>query len=114
MTSQKIKLSPKELLTYENITKDFDLIKFEKETTKKMKIRYNNPDDEEKKIIVESLDDIISVRSRDLNIEQKSSQYIKLTFNIPKTLGIYTSNVIVKNLNKGEIEEILRFHIQVI
>ena len=113
MASQKIKLSPKELLTYENITKDFDL-KLDKETTRKKKIRYNNPDDEDKNFVVESLDDIITIRSKEMYIEQKSSEYIKLTFNIPNTLGRYTSSVIVKNKDKGEIEEILRFNILVV
>ena len=114
MASQKIKLSPKELLTYQDITKDFDLIKFEKGTIIKKKIRYNNPDDEDKNFVVESLDDIITIRSKEMYIEQKSSEYIKLTFNIPNTLGRYTSSVIVKNKDKGEIEEILRFNIQVV
>ena len=108
------KLNPNDLLKYENITKDYNNINIKKETSKKMKLRYNNPDDENKNLVIESLDDIIFVRNRELFIPQKASEFIRLTFNIPKTLGIYTSNVIIWNKNNGEIEEILRFHIQVI
>ena len=114
MISNITKLNKKELLKYENITKDFDELTFERDSSKKLKIRYNNPDDEDKYFIIESLDDIIFVRNKEMKIEEKSSEYIRLTFNIPKTLGIYTSNVIVKNKITGEIEEILRCHMQVI
>ena len=113
MITQKIRLDPNDL-KYEDITKDFELLKFRQEASKKMKIRYNNPDDEDKTFIIESTDDIIFVRNKELNIEQKSSEYIRITFNMPKTLGTYTASVIVKNKKTGEIEEILRFHMQVV
>ena len=113
MLTQKVKLNSEELLKYEDITKDFELLKFKQEASKKMKIRYNNPDDENKSLIVESSDDIIYVRNRELNIESKTSEYIRLTFNMPKTLGNYTACIFVKNKDNGEIEEILRFHMQV-
>ena len=102
-----------ELLKYENITKDFDMLTFQRNISKKMKIRYNNPEDIDKNLVVESSDDIIYVRNRDMFIEQKTSEYIRLIFNIPNTIGIYTSTVTVKDKNSGEIEEILRFHIKV-
>ena len=102
-----------DLLKYENITKDFDMLTFTRGESKKMKIRYNNPEDIDKNLVVESSDNIITVRNRDMFIEQKTSDYIRLIFNIPNTLGIYTSNVTVKDKNSGEIEEILRFHIKV-
>ena len=102
------------VLKYEDITKDFELLKFKQEASKKMKIRYNNPDDVDKSFIVESTDSLIFVRNKEMNIEQKSSEYIRLTFNMPKTLGTYTASVIVRNKNTREIEEILRFHMEVV
>ena len=101
------------LLKNEKITKDYNTIKFKPETSKKMKFRYNNPDDEDKTILVESLDDIIEIRSKEVKIEQKNGKFIKLTFNIPKTPGNYKPVVIVTNQRNGEIEEILRFNIYV-
>ena len=102
-----------DLLKYENITKDFDMLTLSRGEPKKMKIRYNNPEDIDKHLVVESSDDIISVKDRDMILEQKTSEYIRLTFHTPNTLGIYTSSVTVKDKNSGEIEEILRFHIKV-
>ena len=113
MKTRKVKLNPDESLKYEDITKDFDLLRFKQEQSKKMKIRYNNPDDEQKTMIIESSDDIIQVRTTELNIEAKTSEFIRLCFNMPKTLGNYTSCVYVRNKDNGEIEEILRFHMQV-
>ncbi len=112
MDSQKF--NENDLLKYKEITKEFDLLKFEKNISKKMKIRYNNPDDNDKNLIVESLDDVIFVRNKEMFIEQKSSEFIRLTFNIPNTLGTYTAHVIVKDKYNGEIEEILKFKIRVV
>ena len=113
MLTKKLKLSPEDALKYEDITKDFDLLRFQQEASKKMKIRYNNPDDDQKTMIIESSDDIIQVRTKEINIEPKTSEFIRLTFNMPKTMGNYTACVIVKNKDNDEIEEILRFHMQV-
>ena len=97
----------------EEITKDFPLLKFKPEMTKKMKVRYNNPDDFNKNFIIESTDDIINIRNKEISIESKSSEFIRLTFVMPKTFGNYTASVIVKNKDINQIEEILRFHMQV-
>ena len=107
------KLTNEELLKYENITKDYPPLKLKPETSKKMKFRYNNPDDEDKHIIVESNDEIIEVRSKEVIIEQKNGKFIKLTFHAPKTLANYKPIVVIRNKRNGEIEEILRFNIYI-
>ena len=110
----KKKMTKDQLLELEDITKEFDKLIMRKQTKKKMKIRYNNPEDEDKYILVESLDDIIEVKKEEIHIEEKTGEYIKLMFNIPKTEGTYKAHVLVKNKKDGKIEEVLKFNIQVV
>ena len=114
MNIKEKKYNEEILSKYEDITKDFDLIKIQQGMSVKKKVRYNNPDDEDKNFIVDSTDDIIVVRTKELRIESKSSEYIRLVFNMPKTLGTYSASVVVTNKDNNKIEEILRFHILVV
>ena len=110
----KKKINLEDLAKYEDITKDYNNLKFKSNTQKKMKIRYNNPDDIDKVLEIESTDeDTIFVRVKELNIESKSGEFIRLTFNIPSTKCNYSPCVIVKNKTSKQIEEILRFNITV-
>ena len=109
------KYKEEDLIKYKDITKVYPILKFEQQATKKMKLRYNNPYDEDKIIIVESTDeDILYVRTKEIKIEQKASEFIRLIFNMPRTIGVYTPKVVVTNKANGEIEEILMFQCQVI
>ena len=110
----KKKVNNEELLKYEDITKDFGVLNFKPNEQQKKKIRYNNPDDEDKVFEIESTDDdTINVRNKELSIESKNGEFIRLLFNAPKTLGTHTVSVIVKNKKNKEVEEVLRFQIQV-
>ena len=111
LTQTKI-IGPEELLQYEDITKDFDL-KYRRNISKKMKIRYNNPDDEDKTFIIDSTDPIITIRTKQLTVKSKTGEYIRFVFNIPSTVGVYTPNILVKNVENNEVEEVLRFNIEV-
>ena len=111
----KKKANKTELLKYEEITKEYAQIIMEKETSKKMKIIYNNPDDYNKTLEIESTDDdMVEVRTKVIHLKSKFSDYIRLTFNMPKTVANYNVSVIVKNKTNNEIEEILKFPIQVV
>ena len=110
----KKKINNEDLLKYEEITKDYDPLRFAPKAQIKKKIRYMNPDDVDKVFEIESTDDdIVNVRNKELNIESKASEFIRLLFNAPETLGSYKVCVIVKNKANKEVEEVLRFHIQV-
>ena len=54
------------------------------------------------------------MRSKELRIESKRGNFIRLTLNIPSTICKYTVSIIVKNKDKNEVEEVLRFNIQVV
>ena len=111
----KKKINNEDLLKYEEITKDYDPLRFVPKAQIKKKIRYMNPDDVDKVFEIESTDDdIVNVRNKELNIESKASEFIRLIFNMPRTIGVYTPKVVVTNKANGEIEEILMFQCQVI
>ena len=108
------KIKKEDLLKYEDRTKDFEILNFKPKETKKKKIRYNNPDDSDKIFEIESTDnEIVNVRNKELKIESKAGEFIRLIFNAPETLGTYTVSIIVTNKAIKEVEEVLRFHIQV-
>ena len=116
MITQTKSIKPEELKKYKDITKDFDDLKLKRNTSKKMKIRYNNPDDEDKKFIIESTDAILFIRTKELNVQSKTSGYIRFIINTPGTIGTYTPYIIVKKIGidgVGEVEEVLKFSIEV-
>ena len=110
----KKKIRNEDLSKYEEITKDFGVLKLKPNEQKKMKIRYNNPDDFDKTFEIESTDDeTVNVRNKEINIESKTGEFIRLLFNAPQTFGTYTVCIVVKNKNNQEVEEVLRFQIEV-
>ena len=97
----------------EDIIKDYQL-KLLINMKKKMKIKYNNPDDVDKVLAITSTDDdILEVRTKELKVEYKDMNFIRLTFNSPSTKCIYKPCVIIKNKANDQIEEILRFRIEI-
>ena len=109
------KIRNEDLLKYQDITKHFDDLIFKRNTSKKIKIIYNNPDDFDKNFEIISTDnDTVFVRSKELRIESKRGNFIRLTLNIPSTICKYPVSIIVKNKDKNEVEEVLRFNIQVV
>lgn len=97
-----------------NITKHYDLIRFHKNQEKRQKIIYNNPDDFDKNLLVESNDNMIYIRTKEVKIPSKTGQYIRFIIYAPKTKGFYSPNIIVKNARTREVEEVLQFNIEVV
>ena len=108
------KLKNEDLLKYEENTRDYGILKFAPQIQKKIKIRYNNPDEIDKDFEISSTsNDIIYVRKKELHIESKAGEFIRLTINAPKTIGKYIVSIVIKNKANNTVEEVLRFHIQV-
>lgn len=103
-----------DLSKYSYLTKEYPVIRFKKNQTIKKKIKYNNPDDYDKPITVVSKDPIIKLRQKQMTIEYKSSKYIKFLFELPMTEGNYHPSIVITNDRTGEIEEILKFNIEII
>lgn len=95
------------------LTKEYKDIKLKPNSSYKKKIKYNNPDDVAKVIQVSSNDEIIKIKTEELSLDFKSSKYIMFSIITPKTEGFYTAYIKIKNLNKDEIEEILKFYINI-
>ena len=109
----KKKISQEELDKNVEITKDYEL-RLKLNTKKKMKIKYNNPDDIDKVFEIQSTDDeILHVRTPELKIPYKEMNFIRLTFESPNTKCIYKPSIIIRNKANKNIEEILRFKIEV-
>ena len=108
------KTKKEDLSKYDKITRDYDPLKIAPNTEKKIKLRYNNPDEMDKDFEIESTaNDIIFVRSKELHVDSKAGEFIRLTIVAPKTLGKYTVSIIVKNKANQKVEEVLKFFILV-
>ena len=109
-----IKASTIDLSKYPDITKEYPLIRCKKNSAVKKKLKYNNPDDYNKTLTLIAKDPIIKLRQKELKIEYKSSKYIKFILELPMTEGTYHPSIAIVNNRTGEIEEILKFNIEVI
>ena len=108
------KIKNEDLLKYEDCTRDYEILKFAPQAQKKIKLRYNNPDEIDKDFEIESTaNDIINVRSKELHVDSKAGEFIRLTVCAPNTLGKYIVSIVVKNKANKKVEEVLRFQIQV-
>ncbi len=101
---------------YKDLTKEYS-IKIEAGSKLNKKIKYNNPDDEDKIVNIISTEPILYISTEKLVIEYKSSKYIKLTFISPQTIGKYTAYVVIEiektNTKPASVEEVLKFNIEV-
>ena len=109
-----IKASTIDLSKYKDITKEYPVLRCHKNCTLKKKLKYNNPDDYNKTLSFIAKDPIIKLRQKELKIEYKSSKYIKFFLELPMTEGTYHPSIAIVNNRTGEIEEVLKFNIEVI
>lgn len=102
-----------DLSQYENITKDYGPLTFDSGEEIKYKIRYNNPDDMDKRLSIVSTDNVILVRKPELQIESKDNDYIRFTIRAPLLKCSISPSLVIINKVTDKIEEILRFQIEV-
>jgi hypothetical protein len=110
-----VKSVPKDYKNYDHITKYYERTQVEKEMNKKWKIKYLNPDDENKELDLKTSDDtLIQLKKKVLKIKEKEFDYIRFIFKAPKTEAIYKPNITIINKYTNEIEEILSFEFEVV
>ena len=99
---------------YKNITHEYQISVKSNQILKK-KIKYNNPDDYDKIINIYTNEPYITIKENSFSLEYKSSKYIRLKFQMPKSLGTYIAYIYIENKlpSKSEIEEVLKFIIDV-
>lgn len=101
--------------TYMHITNDYN-IEIENRKTMNKKIKYNNPENIKKNLLISStIPHVLYIKNENIQLDYKSSKYIKISISSPSTIGMYIVYIVIqKENNKGyEIEEILKFHIKV-
>lgn len=100
---------------YMHITNDYN-IEIENRKTMNKKIKYNNPENIKKNLLISStIPHVLYIKNENIQLDYKSSKYIKISISSPSTIGMYIVYIVIqKENNKGyEIEEILKFHIKV-
>lgn len=98
-----------------HITNDYN-IEIENRKTMNKKIKYNNPENIKKNLLISStIPHVLYIKNENIQLDYKSSKYIKISISSPSTIGMYIVYIVIqKENNKGyEIEEILKFHIKV-
>lgn len=98
---------------YESITKEYRT-QLKSNTFYKKKIRYNNPEDNDKLVRVFTTDPVVKIKKEEILIGFKTSENIRFSIMTPETLGIYKLHIFVENRALGKIEEVLRFIVEVI
>jgi hypothetical protein len=107
-------ISAKKLNEYASITKEYPKIILKGSTTYKKKIKYNNPDDVDKIIKLTTSDPIVKIKTEQFAIEYKSSKFLRFSFEMPATEGKYRPSIIITDMKTGEVEEVLKFFIEVV
>lgn len=82
------------------------------------KIKYNNPDDFDKIIKCYTNDPFIKIKTDTIVLDYKSSKYLRVQFNAPKSLGTVIGYIYIENQSqeikgKSELEEVLKFVIEI-
>ena len=110
-----VKSNPKDDRNYEHITKSYPPVQIKKGVKKKWKIKYINPDDDNKELDIKTSDEtLILLKRKVLKIKEKEFDYIRFVFKAPITEAIYRPSISIINRYTNEIEEILQFEFEVV